>query len=53
MSEEFNEKQADYILAVIPEIAEKLRSMSPMWETMQKEHIHLNADKTKLVKEGE
>ena len=50
---EFTEADADYILAVLPEIVERLRSMSPMWETMQKEHIHLNADKTKLVKEGE
>lgn len=49
--EEFSEEDADYILSVIPEITERLRSMSPMWETMQKEHIHLNQDKTKLVKE--
>lgn len=49
--EEFTEEDADYILSVIPEITERLRSMSPMWETMQKEHIHLNQDKTKLVKE--
>ncbi len=51
--EEFSEEDADYILSVIPEITERLRSMSPMWETMQKEHIHLNANKTKLIKEGE
>ena len=31
----------------------RLRAMSLMWETMQKEHIRLNADKTRLVKEGE
>ena len=49
--EEFTEEDADYILAVLPEITERLRNMSPMWETMQKEHIHLNQDKTKLVKE--
>jgi cysteine desulfurase len=51
--EEFTEADADYIISVIPEIVEKLRSMSPMWETMQKERIHLNADRTKLVREGE
>ena len=49
--EEFTEEDADYILAVLPEITERLRNMSPMWETMQKEHIHLNQDKTKLFKE--
>ena len=48
--EEFTEADADYILQAVPEIAEKLRSMSPMWETMQKDGIHLNEDKTKLVK---
>lgn len=51
--EEFSEADAEYILAVLPEIVERLRAMSPMWETMQKEHIHLNAEKTRLVKEGE
>ena len=51
--EDFTEADADYILAVVPEIVEKLRSMSPMWETMQREQIHLNQDKTKLVREGE
>ncbi|MCR5718909.1 MAG: aminotransferase class V-fold PLP-dependent enzyme, partial [Oscillospiraceae bacterium] len=50
--EDFTEADADYILAVLPEIVERLRSMSPMWETMQKEHIHLNKEKTRLVKEG-
>lgn len=51
--EEFTEEDADYILAVLPGIAERLRSMSPMWETIQKEGIHFNAGKTKLIKEGE
>ena len=48
--EEFTEADADYILAVLPEIVERLRAMSPMWETIQKEGIHFNEDKTKLVK---
>ena len=41
------------MLGVLPQIAERLRAMSPMWETIQKEGIHFNADKTKLIKEGE
>ena len=48
--EEFTEEDADYILEVLPKIAERLRSMSPMWETIQKEGIHFNEDKTKLIK---
>jgi cysteine desulfurase len=48
--EEFTEEDADYILEVLPQIAERLRSMSPMWETIQKEGIHFNEDKTKLIK---
>ena len=51
--EEFTDEDADYILEVLPQIAERLRAMSPMWETIQKEGIHFNADKTKLIKEGE
>ena len=39
--EEFTEEDADYILAVLPEIVEKLRSMSPMWERLTKENIKL------------
>ncbi len=50
--EEFTEEDADYILSVLPGIVERLRSMSPMWETIQNEGIHFNADKTKLIKEG-
>lgn len=51
--EEFTEEDADYILSVLPGVVERLRSMSPMWETIRNEGIHFNADKTKLIKEGE
>ena len=32
--EEFTEEDADYILEVIPQIVDRLRSMSPMWESL-------------------
>ncbi len=49
--EELTEEDVDYILETIPQVVERLRAMSPMWERMQKENIRLNADKTRLVKE--
>ena len=49
--EELTEEDVDYILETIPQVVERLRAMSPMWERMQKESIRLNADKTRLVKE--
>lgn len=30
-------EEVDYLLSVVPQIVEKLRSMSPLWETMMKE----------------
>ncbi len=51
LGEDFTEEDADYILESMPKIVTYLRSMSPMWEKMQQEHIRLNADKTRLVKE--
>ena len=39
--EEFTEQDADYILEVLPQIVERLRSMSPMWETLTKENKKL------------
>lgn len=38
---EFTEADADYILEVIPQVVERLRAMSPMWETICKEGIRL------------
>ncbi len=35
--EEFTEEDADYILSVIPQVVDRLRAMSPMWETIVKE----------------
>lgn len=39
--EEFTEADVDYILEVIPKVVERLRSMSPMWETLTKQGIRL------------
>ena len=39
--EEFTEEDADYILEVLPQIVERLRSMSPMWETLTKQNKKL------------
>lgn len=39
--EEFTEQDVDYILEVLPQIVEKLRAMSPMWETIKKENKKL------------
>ena len=39
--EEFTEEDADYILEVLPKIVERLRSMSPMWETLTKQNKKL------------
>ena len=35
--EEFTEEDVDYILEVIPQVVNRLREMSPMWEKMCKE----------------
>lgn len=37
LSDENTEEDVDYILQVLPEIVEKLRSMSPLWERIKKE----------------
>lgn len=39
--EEFTEADADYILEVIPQVVERLREMSPMWETICKDGLKL------------
>ncbi len=39
--EEFTEADVDYILEVIPQVVDRLRAMSPMWERMCKEGITL------------
>lgn len=39
--ENFTEQDADYILEVLPQVVERLRSMSPMWETITKENKKL------------
>ena len=39
--EEFTEQDADYILEVLPKIVDRLRAMSPMWETLTKENKKL------------
>lgn len=39
--EDFTEQDADYILEVLPQVVERLRSMSPMWETITKENKKL------------
>lgn len=49
--EEFTEEDVDYILEVVPQVVERLRTMSPMWETMQKENIRLDASGSRLIKE--
>lgn len=37
ISEENTEEEVDYILDVLPQIVERLRAMSPLWERMQRE----------------
>ena len=39
LSEENTEEDVDYILEVLPQIVERLRSMSPLWETIVRENI--------------
>lgn len=39
--EEFTEQDVDYILEVLPQIVDRLRAMSPMWETLTKENKKL------------
>ncbi|MDE6707619.1 MAG: cysteine desulfurase NifS [Oscillospiraceae bacterium] len=39
--EEFTEQDVDYILEVLPKIVDKLRAMSPMWETLVKQNKKL------------
>lgn len=39
--EEFTQQDVDYILEVLPQIVERLRTMSPMWETLTKENRRL------------
>ncbi|MBQ2264171.1 MAG: aminotransferase class V-fold PLP-dependent enzyme, partial [Oscillospiraceae bacterium] len=39
--EEFTEEDVDYILEVIPQVVNRLREMSPMWERMCKEGTSL------------
>ncbi len=36
LSDENTEEEVDYILEVLPGIVERLRSMSPLWEKIQK-----------------
>ena len=38
-SEDNTEEDIDYILEVLPQIVERLRSMSPLWETIVRENI--------------
>ncbi len=38
LSEENTEEDVDYIIEVLPRIVAQLRSMSPLWETIQKEN---------------
>jgi cysteine desulfurase len=38
---DFTEADCDYILEIVPQVVEKLRAMSPMWEHMCKENIKL------------
>ena len=49
-SDDLTEEDADYILEVIPQVVDRLRSMSPMWEHIQKEGIHLDETKCRLIK---
>ncbi|MDE6729982.1 MAG: cysteine desulfurase NifS [Oscillospiraceae bacterium] len=39
--EEFTQEDVDYILEVLPQIVDRLRAMSPMWETLTKENRKL------------
>ena len=39
--EEFTQEDVDYILEVIPQLVDRLRAMSPMWETLTKENRKL------------
>ena len=36
ISDETTDEDIDYILEVVPEVVEKLRSMSPLWERIKK-----------------
>ncbi|MDE5885803.1 MAG: cysteine desulfurase NifS [Oscillospiraceae bacterium] len=38
---EFTQQDVDYILEVIPQVVDRLRAMSPMWETLTKENRKL------------
>lgn len=38
---DFTEEDAEYILEVLPQVVDRLRAMSPMWETMCKNNIKL------------
>lgn len=41
LCESNTEKEIDYIISCVPEIIERLRSMSPLWERIQKERGNL------------
>ena len=36
IEEDVTDEDVDYILEVIPQVVDKLRSMSPVWEKMMK-----------------
>jgi cysteine desulfurase len=42
-SDENSEEDIDYILKIVPEIVDYLRSMSPLWETIKKKEAAQNA----------
>ena len=48
LSDENTEEDVDYILSVLPEIVEKLRSMSPLWERIVAEGKYLRLQQDPL-----
>ena len=42
INDETTDEDVDYILEVVPQVVEKLRAMSPLWERIQNEKNNKN-----------